>query len=149
MKLDLPTPVSHPPSLEWCLSTAWHTHHLRGKVPLSGGYAAWCVGTIQGNESGIQVLAGLAPSSQTVGSLFRVIHEQAKHSSWATEAKITFVTWQQSFLSLSLKPTSWKCHFALSFGQMSLLANVVLWKCHLTKRASTFSTKNYNQELIL
>jgi hypothetical protein len=30
--------------------------------------------TIQGKERGIQVLASLAPSSQTVGPLFRVIH---------------------------------------------------------------------------
>jgi hypothetical protein len=30
---------------------------------------------------GIQVLASLAPSSQTVGSNVRVTHEQAKHSS--------------------------------------------------------------------
>ena len=37
------------------------------EVPLSGGYAAWCAGTIQGKEGGIQVLAGRAPSSQTVG----------------------------------------------------------------------------------
>jgi hypothetical protein len=50
-------------------------------VPLSGGYAARCAGAIQGKEGGIQVLAGLAPSSQTVGSNIRVIHERAKRSS--------------------------------------------------------------------
>jgi hypothetical protein len=48
---------------------------LRGKVPLSGGYAMQCEGAIQGKEGGIQVLVGLAPSSRTVESLFRVIHE--------------------------------------------------------------------------
>ncbi len=35
-------------------------------MPSSGGYAAQCVGAIQGKEGGIQVLAGLAPSSPTV-----------------------------------------------------------------------------------
>jgi hypothetical protein len=50
-------------------------------VPLSGGYAAQCAGDIQGKEGRIQVLAGLAPSSQTVGSNIRLIHEQAKCSS--------------------------------------------------------------------
>jgi hypothetical protein len=34
-----------------------------------------------GRRAGYMVLAGLAPSSQTVGYLFRVIHEQAKRSS--------------------------------------------------------------------
>ncbi len=29
--------------------------------------------------------------------VIRVIHEQAKRSSWTTEANITFVTWQQSW----------------------------------------------------
>ncbi len=109
--LDLPMPVSRPPTLEWTPRTAWHTHHskvpspwmvLRGKAPLSGGYTAWCAGTIQGKESRIQLLAGVAPSSQTVGSLFRVVHEQAKHSSWTTEANITLVAGQESSLSLSL-----------------------------------------------
>jgi len=36
------------------------------------GLAAWCVGTIQGKDGGIQVLAGLAPPSQNI----TVIHEQ-------------------------------------------------------------------------
>ncbi len=39
-----------------------------------------CAGAIQGKEGGIQVLAGLAPSSQTVETNKRVIHEQAKRS---------------------------------------------------------------------
>jgi len=30
-----------------------------------------CTGTFPGNEGGMQVLAGLAPSSQIVGSLLR------------------------------------------------------------------------------
>jgi len=41
-------------------------------------------------EGGILVLTGLAPSSQTVVSLFRVIHEQAKRSSWTTKANRNF-----------------------------------------------------------
>ena len=41
-------------------------HHLKEKARPSGGYAAWSAGTIQGKEGGIQVLASLAPSSQTV-----------------------------------------------------------------------------------
>ncbi len=54
---------------------------LRGEAPLSVGYAMWCAGAIQGKEGGIQMLAGLAPSSQTVGSNIRAIHEHAKCSS--------------------------------------------------------------------
>jgi hypothetical protein len=42
---------------------------------------------MEGKEGGIQVLAGLAPSSQTVGSNIRVIHEQAKRSSQTTKVK--------------------------------------------------------------
>ena len=38
-------------------------HHL---APC--GDAVRCAGAIQGKEGGIQMLAGLAPSSQTVGS---------------------------------------------------------------------------------
>ncbi len=45
-----------------------------GEVPLSSGYTAQHGGTIQ-EEGRIQVLAVLAPSSQTVGSNIRVIHE--------------------------------------------------------------------------
>jgi len=84
----MPTPVSRPPSLEWHMHTTQRTHH--SKVPsslnaiegvsLSDGYAVWCTGAIQGKDGRIQVFAGLAPSSQIVGSLFRVIHEQAKCS---------------------------------------------------------------------
>jgi len=76
MELDWPTPISCPPSLEWHQCTAWHTPGSKavegGKAPLSGGYAT---------EGRIQVLAGLAPTSQTVGSLFGVIYEKAEHSS--------------------------------------------------------------------
>jgi len=64
-------------------------HHLKEKARTIGGLGAQSAGTIQGKEGGMQVLAGLAPSSQTVGSNKRVIHEQAKHSSWMTEANIT------------------------------------------------------------
>ncbi len=61
-------------------------------MPLSGGYSVQCASAIQGMEGGIQVLAGLVPSSQTVGSNIRVIHEQAKHSSLMTEANIAPAT---------------------------------------------------------
>ncbi len=95
MERDLPTPVPHPPSLEWCPHTTRRTqgakevkvaiYHLGEKALFSGGCAVQCVGTIWGKEGGIQVLAGLAPSSQTIGSNKRVIHEQVKRSSWTTE----------------------------------------------------------------
>ncbi len=49
--------------------------------PIGVGAPLSCAGVIHLKESGIQVLAGLAPSSQTEGSLFRPIHGQAKHSS--------------------------------------------------------------------
>ncbi len=58
---------------------------LRGKAPLGGGYTMRCAGAIQGKEGGIQMLAGLAPSSQTVGPNIRVIHEQRKRSSWTVQ----------------------------------------------------------------
>ncbi len=45
---------------------------------MSSGFAMRCAGAIQGKEGGIQMLAGLAPSSQTVGSNIRVIREQAR-----------------------------------------------------------------------
>jgi len=48
-------------------------------VGLAPGYASRCEGAIQGKEGEIQMLA--APSTQTVGSNKRVIHEQAKCSS--------------------------------------------------------------------
>ena len=88
MELALPTPVSCPPSLEWRPRTAQHTqgakvvkvavYHLGEKAISSGGYTVKCVGAIQGKEGRIQVLARLAPCSQTVVSNKRVIHEQAK-----------------------------------------------------------------------
>ena len=56
-------------------------YHLGEKSISSGGYVVRCAGTIQGKEGRLQVLAGLAPSSQTVGSNKRVIHVQAKRSS--------------------------------------------------------------------
>ncbi len=72
MELDLPTPVSHPPSVEsgssfWPpkLLLRWWFNHLS----YLGGYwwaDIWCL--IQGKEGGTQVLTGLAPSSQTVAS---------------------------------------------------------------------------------
>jgi hypothetical protein len=49
-------------------TTHWH---LSPSTALAPGVHR---GTIQGKEGGIQVLAGLAPSSQTVGSNERVIH---------------------------------------------------------------------------
>jgi hypothetical protein len=46
------------------------------------------MGMIHPTEGGIMVLAGLVPSSQTVGTLYRAIHEQKKRSSSMTEANI-------------------------------------------------------------
>ncbi len=49
-------------------------------------------GTIQGEEGGMQVLARLAPSSQTVRFNIRVIQEQANLSLSKTKAKLAPVT---------------------------------------------------------
>ncbi len=91
---------------------------LRGE----GALELWVcrtTGAIQGKEGGIQVLAGLAPSSQTVGSNIREIHEQAKDSSWMTDVNIAQATSETSFVALHER------HFALmSFAQMSLHAIV-------------------------
>ncbi len=62
------------------------------------GYAMQCVGNIQEKKGRTQVLAGLAPSSQTVGSNIRVIHEQARCSSWMTEVNLSPVTKQQNWV---------------------------------------------------
>ncbi len=62
---------------------------VKEKARPSGGHASLCAGTIQGKEGRMQVLAGIAPSSQTIGSNKRVIHVQAKRSSWTTEANST------------------------------------------------------------
>jgi hypothetical protein len=48
---------------------------------LRGGYAMHRAGMLYPYEGGNQLLGGLTPSGQTVGSLFRVIHDQEKHSS--------------------------------------------------------------------
>ncbi len=77
MELYLTTPVSRPPSLEWHPHTMQHILRAkaRGKAISSGRYAKWCMGAIKGKEGRIQVLAGIAPSIQTVGSNKRVIHD--------------------------------------------------------------------------
>jgi hypothetical protein len=62
------------------MSKRSEAHEQLGESKMVGMPCA-CEGAFHGKEGGVQVLAGLAPSSQTVGSLFRVIHEQAKHSS--------------------------------------------------------------------
>ncbi len=49
-----------------------------------------CMGAIRPRQGSIQVLAGLPKLSQTVGSLFRVIREQAFGSS---EENTTFLAW--------------------------------------------------------
>jgi hypothetical protein len=48
------------------------------------------MGAIRPRQGSIQVLAGLRKLSQTVGSLFRVIREQALGSS---EENTTFLAW--------------------------------------------------------
>ncbi len=55
------------------------------------GCPAWCADAIQGKEGGIQVLVGLGTSSQAVRYNIRVIHEQAKRSSWMIEVNIAQV----------------------------------------------------------
>jgi hypothetical protein len=54
---------------------------LMRTMPLGFGYDMSCAGAIQGKERGIQVLAGLAPSRQPEGSLYRsalLAHERQK-----------------------------------------------------------------------
>ncbi len=72
---------------------------------LKAGYTAQCIGTILPKEDGIQELVGSAASSQTVGSLFRVIHEQTQHSTWTTEANIALVGLAGRLLSPSTHPS--------------------------------------------
>jgi hypothetical protein len=59
------------------------SHEQKGKTE----WWVYCadVGAFHGKEGTMQVLAGLAQSSQTVGSLFRVIREQEKCNSWMTD----------------------------------------------------------------
>ncbi len=123
----------HPPLKGASPSTAF-----RGKLPLSDEYTVQCTGTIQWKEVGIQVLEGLVPSSQTVGSNISVIHEQAKCSSWMSEANIAPATSQSSCVTLTLPARSqispslaqkWllteEAYFSLmSFTQMAVRANV-------------------------
>jgi hypothetical protein len=93
-----PANTCNPPSFPW-LVPAHHTVNPphKGAFPPQWcwlpGYAVWCADAIQGKEGRIQVLAGLAPSSQTVGSNKRVIHEQAKRSPWKTEANLAPARW--------------------------------------------------------
>ncbi len=46
---------------------------LHSQTLFWGGHAASCAGIFLEEEGGIQVLTGLAPSSQIVGSLFRIL----------------------------------------------------------------------------
>jgi len=57
---------------------------------LRGEHATQCMDAIHPNQGRLQVLSGLAPASQTAGSLFRVIREQALGSS---EENTTFPAW--------------------------------------------------------
>ncbi len=96
----------------------------------SSGFCSWGMprgvwAPFKGMRAGIQVLAGIALSSQTVGSNTTVIHEQAKCSSWTTEVNITLVTWQQSCV---VWPTA-------AVDQPLLSANKAAVKAHLTNFA--------------
>jgi hypothetical protein len=101
---DRPPNTCIPPTFLWIMVPAHHMpyprsqHHWGGKAPLSGGYAMPYACAIQGKDDGIQVLAGLAPSSQIEGYNIRVIHEQAKNSSWTTEANMALATSEPSWL---------------------------------------------------
>ncbi len=80
-------------------------------------------------EGGIQVLANLAPSSQTVGSNIRVIHEQAKRSSKMTEVNIALATLEPSWVRWWKPPcrrllTKLAYFVLMSFALISLCANV-------------------------
>jgi hypothetical protein len=82
MELDWPTPVTLLPLDGACALHSLPTtqRHLPPSKALAAGVCRTVCGTIQGKEGGIQVLAGLAPSIQTVGSNIRVIHEQVKQT---------------------------------------------------------------------
>jgi hypothetical protein len=93
---SLPANTCIMPSFPWTMPMHCTAYPLLKALSPSTGfgswrYTAWCVGTIQGKESTIQVLASLAPSSQTVGSNIRVIPDKLKCSSWAIEADIAQV----------------------------------------------------------
>jgi hypothetical protein len=51
------------------------------KIAFRVGYAACCMGA---KEGGIELLTGVAPSSQRVASLFSVINEKVQRSSLIT-----------------------------------------------------------------
>jgi hypothetical protein len=67
------------------------------------------------------VLASLAPSSQTVGSNIRVIHEQGKRSTRTTEVNVA---------PLRSLATRWP----LSLHTYVICANVASRKCHSTAK---------------
>ncbi len=102
MELDLPTLLSRLLSLEWHPRTTRHTH--RAKVVkvvdhhLNISYWLALVGKncnlIQGKEGGIEVLAGLATSSQTVGSNERTPRSHQRlllFCQWITSLKSVWV----------------------------------------------------------
>jgi hypothetical protein len=141
---DRPANTCISPTFLWIMVPAHHMPYPRsqphwgGKAPLSGGYAVQYECAIQGKDDGIQVLAGLAPSSQTVGANIKVICEQVKRSSWmteVTEANIAPATLEPSTLSLSLTHTHTHIHTLREHNFLSLrthlvCANVASGKCH-------------------
>jgi hypothetical protein len=66
--------------MAWFISKRSEAHNDEGETQVAGAQYG-CAGTCRWKEGIKQVLAGLASFSQTVGTLFRVIHEQTKHSS--------------------------------------------------------------------
>jgi len=75
---------------------------------LTGGNCVQCVGDIHSKEGRMLVLTRLALSCQTVGSLLRVIHEQAKRHSWMIEANMAPLGLASIFLSPGKRPTKHK-----------------------------------------
>ncbi len=78
MELALPTTVSQPPSLEWCLCTSRRTqgakvakaavHQLKEKARPSVGHAARCVGKLEKGIITLTVFLALAIGWEGVGA---------------------------------------------------------------------------------
>jgi hypothetical protein len=58
---------------------------------LRGGHVCQCSGTIQPEEGGIQVLAGLAPTSQTEGSFSELFINKRSITAFITTTLITVI----------------------------------------------------------
>ncbi len=75
--------------------------HVLANILLFVGTLRSCIATFPGKEGKMQVLAGLAPSSQTVGSLLRT-SRLAKPVGKMVELSLFLKTCKRIFLSLEL-----------------------------------------------